>query len=48
MLGIEWKRDGTWQESISSGIEPWVTFPEVGSITWNYDDKLRAEIITSS
>ena len=46
MHGFEWKRDDPWEESISSGIEPWVTFPGGGSITWNDDGKLKAVLST--
>ena len=46
MHGFECKRDGAWEESISSGIKPWVTFPGGGSITWNYDGKLKAVLTT--
>ena len=34
MLGSECKRDGAWEEFISSIIESLVTFPRGGSTTW--------------
>jgi hypothetical protein len=46
MHGFEWKRDGAWEESISSGIEPLLTFPGGESITWNYDGKLKSLLST--
>ena len=44
MHSFECKRDGSWEESISSGIEPWVAFLGGGSITWNCVGKSKISI----